>query len=86
MMSSFVYLMCALTSILCAVLLYLGNRRRQTGLLFWSVICFSCLAINNSLLFVDMVIIPTSNISIFRTLPAVIGFAALLWGFIWDTP
>ncbi|MEO5971028.1 MAG: DUF5985 family protein [Bdellovibrionia bacterium] len=77
--------MCALTSILCAVLLYLENRRHQTRLLFWSVICFSCLGINNTLLFADLVLLPTVDMSVIRTLPALFGFAVLLWGFIWDT-
>ena len=86
MISALVYLMCAVTSIVCAVLLYLNYRKKSTRLLLWSAICFFGLAINNSLLFVDLVLIPDLDLSVFRTVPAVLGFAALVWGFIWDTP
>lgn len=86
MISALVYLMCALTSILCAVLLYLKYRRNRTRLLLWSGICFFCLALNNILLFVDLVLAPQIDMSVIRTLPAVVGFGALVWGFIWDTP
>jgi hypothetical protein len=86
MISATVYLMCALTSTLCAALLYMNFRRNRTRLLLWSSICFLCLAINNSMLFIDLVLTPQIDMSVVRTLPAVIGFGALVWGFIWDTP
>jgi hypothetical protein len=84
MISSLVYLMCAMTSILCTTLLYLSYRKTKAKLLLWSVICFLCLAINNILLFADLVIVPNIDLAVIRTVPAVIGFAALIWGFIWD--
>lgn len=86
MISALVYLMCALTSILCAALLYLNYRRNHTRLLLWSGVCFLGLALNNVLLFIDLVLVPQIDLSVIRTLPATIGFGALVWGFIWDTP
>jgi len=86
MISALVYLMCALTSILCAILLYLHYKKNRTRLLLWSGICFLCLALNNIMLFIDLVLASQIDLSVARTLPAVIGFGVLVWGFIWDTP
>ncbi len=86
MISAVVYLMCAVTSILCATLLYLKYRQGKTPLLFWSSVCFFCLAINNIFLFIDFVAIPDYDLAVIRTIPAVLGFSALIWGFIWDAP
>ena len=83
-MASLVYLLCAITSLLCASLLlrsYLANR---TPLLFWSSLCFIGLALNNILLFVDLVIVPTIDLSLYRTLCALIGVLVLVFGLIWD--
>lgn len=78
-----VYLLCTVTSLLCAVLLFRGYRRNRTRLLLWSGICFACLCLNNVLLFVDVIIL-TKNIdlSVWRLVPALAGIAALCYGFI----
>ena len=83
-MASLVYLLCAITSLICASLLlrsYLANR---TPLLFWSSLCFIGLAMNNILLFIDLVIVPTIDLSLYRTLCALIGVVVLVFGLIWD--
>lgn len=83
-MASLVYLLCAITSLICASLLlrsYLANR---TPLLFWSSLCFISLAINNILLFIDLVIVPMLDLSVYRTLCALIGVLVLVFGLIWD--
>jgi hypothetical protein len=85
-MATFVYFMCAMTSALCASLLFINFRRSGVRLLFWASACFFGLTANNILLFVDRIIVPSTDMSVFRTLPAVVGFGVLLWGFIWDTP
>lgn len=82
--SALVYLMCTFTSALCSALLYLKYRRIRNQLLLWSGVCFLCLAINNILLFVDLVIAPDIDLSVIRTLPAVFGFSILLWRLVWD--
>lgn len=85
--SAMVYSLCALTSILCTALLYMSYRRNRTRLLLWTGICFLGLAVNNILLVFDLVLTaPSTDLSILRTLPAVLGFGALVWGFIWDMP
>jgi hypothetical protein len=79
-----VYILCALTSILCALLLFAAYRRERARLLLWSCLCFGWLAINNSLLVVDRVLID-SDLSIPRASTALIGLATLLFGLIYDT-
>lgn len=85
MLAATVYLLCALTSILCALLLLAKFRASKARLLFWSSLCFACLALNNVLLFVDVVLVPRIDLSLVRTLPALAGIGLLLWGFIWDS-
>lgn len=82
---SIVYALCAMTSIGCAVLLLRGYRRSRVRLLFWSGLCFIGLALNNVLLFIDVRVVPDVDLSLWRTIPAVLGVAVLLYGLIWET-
>lgn len=84
-MAETVYLLCAATSSLCAVLLLRGYRRTQTRLLFWSGLCFLGLAVNNAILVIDLIVVPDIDLSTWRTLPAVIGFGLLLYGLVWES-
>lgn len=84
-MAETVYALCALTSLACAMLLFRGFRASRARLLLWSTVCFVGLAVNNVLLFVDMVVTgPSIDLSLVRTLPAIAGVAALVWGLVWD--
>jgi hypothetical protein len=76
------YVLCALTSLACAVLLGRGYARSRTRLLFWSTLCFSWLTANNILLFVDRVIVPNMDLSLFRSATAFVGAVSLLYGLI----
>jgi hypothetical protein len=79
-----VYTLCALTSLTCAVLLLRAYRRARQRLLLWSGLCFSGLALNNVLLVIDTRFVPDTDLSLVRTLPALVGVSLLLYGFIWD--
>ena len=57
-MAEFVYALCAGTSILCVIMLFRGYLASRTQLLFWACLCFAGLAVNNLLLFVDLIILP----------------------------
>jgi heme/copper-type cytochrome/quinol oxidase subunit 4 len=79
-----VYALCALTSIACAVLLLRGYARSRVRLLLWSGLCFVGLALNNVVLFVDVRMLPATDLSLIRTIPAVAGIAILIYGLIWE--
>ena len=85
-MAEFVYALCAITSIVCAWLLFRGYRRQRTRLLFWSALCFSGLALNNALLLLDLVFFPQIDLIFPRTITAFAAVAIMLYGLIWDRP
>jgi Family of unknown function (DUF5985) len=80
-----VYILCAITSILCAVLLLRGYRETRTRLLFWASLCFVFLAINNVLLYMDLVVLTHTNLFWYRNTTAMIGMLVLLFGLIWES-
>jgi hypothetical protein len=80
-----VYLLCAATSAACAFLLLRGYYQRKARLLLWSGICFVGLALNNALLLVDTQVVPDVNLSVIRSIPAVIGVGFLVFGLVWDS-
>lgn len=84
-MAEAVYLLCAVTSSLCAMLLLRAYARTGTRLLLWSGLCFLGLALNNALLVVDLMIVPDTDLSTWRLVPAVLGVALLLYGLIWES-
>lgn len=79
-----VYVLCALTSMACTVLLLRGYRRSRARLLLWSGLCFACFALSNVLLIIDVRVLPERDLSVVRTLPSVVGVALLLYGLVWD--
>jgi hypothetical protein len=83
-MAAFVYILCALTSVLCAVLLLRASQRTPSRLLFWSGNSFICLALANILLFVDLVMVPNHDLLIIRNIVTLGGIAMLLYGLIWE--
>ena len=84
-MAELIYLLCALTSIGCASLLVRGYQRTRAGLLAWSAACFVGLALNNLLLFVDLAILPSIDLSVLRNIITLISVLLLLYGLIWKT-
>ncbi|HEY7890473.1 MAG TPA: DUF5985 family protein [Steroidobacteraceae bacterium] len=85
-MAEAVYILCALTSILCAILLYRGYRANRTRLLFWSSLAFLLLAINNVVLCIDLVILPSlPDLFWYRTGVALAAMLLLLFGLVWET-
>lgn len=81
-MASAIYVLCALTSLLCAVLLYRGYRRTRVRLLLWSTFCFVFLVLNNVMLIVDLLLVPTVDLNILRLVPALLAVGVLIGGFI----
>lgn len=83
-MAEIVYLLCALTSLFCAVLLFRSYRRQRTRLLMWSTLCFIGLAINNLLLVTDLILVPSVDFSMARTSTALAALVLLVIGLIWE--
>ena len=84
-MATAVYILCALTSVACALLLLAAYRRERARLLLWSCLCFGWLAINNVLLVIDLVLVTDVDLSIARVSTALVGLLTLLFGLIYDT-
>ena len=81
-----VYVLCALTSLACAVLLLRGWRRSRQRLLLWSGLCFVFLTLNNILLFLDVVVFPVEvDLRPYRLAAALIAVGFLLYGFVWES-
>jgi hypothetical protein len=83
-MAPLVYALCALTAFVCSLLLARGYSRSRDRLLLWSALCFAGLGLNNVLVFVDVVLVPDSDLSIVRKLPVLLGLAALVYGLVWE--
>jgi hypothetical protein len=85
-MAELVYLLCAVTCLGCAFLLVRSYMTNRTPLLLYSSLCFIGLSLNNILLFVDVVLIPTQvDLAIPRALTSVIAILLLLHGLIKET-
>ena len=84
MIATLVYLLCGLTSALCAVLLWREYRRSGTRLLLWSSVSFIWFALSNALAFADYVVFPHIDLSPVRPPLACIAIGVLLYGLVWD--
>ena len=78
-MALLVYTLCALTSAACAALLWRGYQRSRSRLLLWSALCFVGFCLNNLLLIVDVRVVPETDLSAWRSLPAALGLALLIY-------
>lgn len=83
-MAEAIYLLCAVTSLVAAVLLLRQYQARRTPLLLWSCIGFFGLAINNMLVFVDFALLTDTDISLARAIAGASAILVLLYGLIWE--
>ena len=83
-MASVIYSLCALTSLACCVLLWRGWRAGGNRLLFWSALCFAGLTVNNLLLVIDRVVLPTQDLYTSRLVSGLVAVSLLLFGLIWE--
>jgi len=78
------YALGVLTSIFCACLLTRSYLKQRTPLLLWCSLCFVGLAINNVILFVDMFVVPETDLEIWRSGTALVALGLMLIGLIWE--
>ena len=83
-MAAVIYSLCALTSILCFVLLWRSWRTSGARLLFWSALCFAALSVNNVLLVLDNLVFVNVNLVIPRLVAALVAVLLLLFGLVWE--
>lgn len=84
MLQAPVYLLCTATALACCVLLLRGYTRSRVRLLLWCGLCFLALAVENLLLFIDLILVPERDLTVFHISSALIGVALLLYGLIFE--
>jgi uncharacterized membrane protein len=84
-LSGLVYLLCFLTSAICAGLLVRQHRRAPSRILVWSMACFVLLALSNLVVVVDQVMLgPAMSLRPVRLILTLSAVTVLLFGFIWE--
>jgi hypothetical protein len=84
MVAILVYALCAGAALLCTGLLLRAYHGTGTRLLLWSGVCFACLTLNNVLVIGDLVLFPNVDLFLLRTVTALAGIGALLFGLVWE--
>lgn len=84
-MEGAVYLLCAAAALGCALLLLRGYRRSHVRLLLWSGLCFLALTLENIVMFLDLFVIASVDLSMIRLALPLIGLSLLLYGLVWET-
>jgi len=77
-----IYLLCAATSLIAATMLFRQYRHRPSRLLLWSVVGFAGLAVNNVLVYVDLVVYTGVDLSLIRSTAGAAAMVAVLYGLI----
>jgi heme/copper-type cytochrome/quinol oxidase subunit 4 len=83
-MAEVIYVLCAITSSLCAALLTRSYFHTRTRMLLWSALGFVGLAVNNIILFVDLAVVTDTDLAMARTVAALVGMVLLVVGLIWE--
>lgn len=78
------YLLCFFTSMSCCLLLIRSYRRNKSPVLLWTAACFVMLAIDNLLVVLDLIVLPTVDLSLPRLLATFFAVSTLVVGFIWE--
>jgi hypothetical protein len=82
--SAVIYSLCALTALLCAVLLLRAYVRTRTRLLFWSGLCFAGLTASNILLVLDRIVLPLVDLSTARLSVSLVAVLLLIYGLVME--
>jgi hypothetical protein len=79
-MDKLIYTLCALTALLCTVLLARAYGAAKHRLLLWSAACFAGLTVTNVLLVLDKTVFVEVDLSTWRLLIALISMILLVAG------
>ncbi len=85
-MAEIVFALSAVMSAVCTILLLRGYSQGRSALLLWAGLAFVFMTANNVVLFVDMIVLPTTDIggAFWRNMLAAISGSLLLFGLIWE--
>jgi len=85
-MAEFVYLTCAVLSILCTILLFRGYHKSRNKLLLWTALSFAFMACNNTFLYIDLGMFPEIELHgpFWRNILSALSGGILLYGLIWE--
>jgi hypothetical protein len=78
------YLLCLCTCLFCCVFLIRNYRANRSRILLWSAACFVLLALNNLLVIIDLILLPTIDLSLPRLITSLLAVSTLLVGFVWE--
>lgn len=84
MAATIVYALCALTCLLCAVLLFRGYLDSRAKLLFWSGLCFTGLLLSNIVLVLDKLVYTDVNLLPMRLWITLVALLLLLYGLLYE--
>lgn len=84
-MALLTYSLCALTSLLCAVLLLRSYGRTRGRILLWSGLCFFGLTLSNFILVLDRIVYAGIDLSVPRLAAALVGLLLLSVGLVWES-
>lgn len=83
-MAAAVYLLGALTTLLCTVLLLRRYLEVRTRLLMWSGLCFAGLTFTNALVFADLVMLPEVDLYLWRLAAGIVAMSLMIYGLVWE--
>ena len=83
MFASLVYTLCAVTALLCAILLLRGYRNTRSKVLLWSGLCFAGLMLANAVRVLDKLVYTDIDLSPWRNAITLASLSMLLYGLIY---
>ena len=83
-MSAALYILTAVTTLVCSILLLRAYIRVRNRLLLWSGLCFVGLTIDNVLMLADVILFPAVDLYTYRLTSAAVSISLLLFGLVWE--
>lgn len=84
-MSSALYILTCVTTLLCAALLLRAWARVRRRLLLWSGLCFLGLTVANLFVFLDLIVLRDVDLFTFRLGATALAMLLLMFGLIWES-
>ncbi|KAA6455879.1 hypothetical protein DYQ86_26955 [Acidobacteria bacterium AB60] len=84
-MNATLYILTALTTLLCAILLLRAYFRVRRRLLLWAGLCFAWLTVSNFLVIGDLLLFPSIDLYSYRLGSSAIAMILLIYGLVWES-